>query len=65
MVNENIHLKMNLLLNKIVGEKLMIQFIIDHWTSIIEGLAALGIVVEITPVKIYPLNGWVIDSMQV
>lgn len=34
----------------------MIQFIMDHWTSIIEGLAALGIVVEITSVKIYPLK---------
>ena len=34
----------------------MIQFIMDHWTSIIEGFAALGIVVEITPIKIYPLK---------
>lgn len=34
----------------------MIQFIIDHWTSIVEGLTAFGLVVEISPIKIYPLR---------
>lgn len=36
----------------------MIQFIMDHWTSIIEGLATLGVVVEVSPIKIYPLR-WI------
>ena len=43
----------------------MIQFIMDHWTSIIEGFAALGIVVEITPIKIYLLNQHWIDSLTI
>lgn len=34
----------------------MIQFIMDHWTSIVEGLTAFGLVVEISPIKIYPLR---------
>ena len=36
----------------------MVQFIMDNWRSIIEVLASLGVVVEISPIKVYPLR-WI------